>query len=62
MPRKPQPPYSHVKNASRAELGRLVLTVLRAMVEVEPYGSSDLGGHPSDNEPRSLRTARNRVA
>ena len=27
------------------------------MVDVEPYGSSDLGGDPSDNEPPSLSSA-----
>ena len=27
------------------------------MVDVEPYGSSDLGGDPSDNEPPSLTSA-----
>ena len=33
------------------------LTVLRAMVDVEPYGSSDFGGDPSDDEPPSLTSA-----
>ena len=33
---------------------QLALTALRAMVDVEPYGSSDLGGDPSDDEPPSL--------
>ena len=53
IPRSPfvtrttQPPYSHVGNSMRAELDRLGLTALRAMVDVEPYGSSDLGGDPS---------------
>ena len=53
IPRSPfvqttaQPPYSNVGNATRAELDRLGLTALRAMVDVEPYGSSDLGGDPS---------------
>ena len=52
VPRSPfvqrtaQPPYSHVTNSTRAELDRLGLTALRAMVDVEPYGSSDLGGDP----------------
>ena len=41
----------------RAELHRLVLTALRAMVDVEPYGSSDLGGDPSDDEPPSMTSA-----
>ena len=53
VPRTAQPPYSHVANSTRAELDRLGLTALRAMVDVEPYGSSDLGGHPSDDEPPS---------
>ena len=54
VPRTAQPPYSHVKNSTRAELDRLGLTALRAMVDVEPYGSSDLGGDPSDDEPPSI--------
>ena len=33
------------------------LTALRAMVDVEPYGSSELGGDPSDDEPPSLTCA-----
>ena len=41
VPRTAQPPYSHVTNSTRAELDRLGLTALRAMVDVEPYG---LGG------------------
>ena len=41
----------------RAELDRLWLTALRAMVDVEPYGSSDLGGDPSDDEPPSMTSA-----
>ena len=53
VPRTAQPPYSHVTNSTRAELDRLGLTALRAMVDVEPYGSSDLGGDPSDVEPPS---------
>ena len=57
VPRTAQPPYSHVANSSRAELDRLGLTALRAMVDVELYGSSDLGGDPSDNEPPSLSSA-----
>ena len=51
IPRTAQPPYSHVVNSMRAELDRLGLTALRAMVDVEPYGSSDLGGDSSDDEP-----------
>ena len=50
-------PYSHVTNSTRAELDRLGLTALRAMVDVEPYGSSDLGGDPSDDEPPSMTSA-----
>ena len=52
-----KPPYSHVENSTRAELDRLGLTALRAMVDVEPYGSSDLGGDPSDDEPPSMTSA-----
>ena len=33
------------------------MTALRAMVDVEPYGSSDLGGDPSDDEPPSMTSA-----
>ena len=54
VPRTAQPPYSHVTNSTRAELDRLGLTALRAMVDVEPYGSGDLGGDPSDVEPPSM--------
>ena len=54
VPRTAQPPYSHVTNSTGAELDRLGLTALRAMVDVEPYGSSDLGGDPSDDEPPSM--------
>ena len=54
VPRTAQPPHSHVENSTRAELDRLALTALRAMVDVEPYGSSDLGGDPSDIEPPSM--------
>ena len=57
VPRIAQPPYSHVPNSTRAELDQLGLTALRAMVDVEPYGSSDLGGDPSDDEPPSLTSA-----
>ena len=52
-----QPPYSHVENSTRAELDRLALTAVSAMVDVEPYGSSDLGGDPSDDEPPSMTSA-----
>ena len=57
VPRTAQPPYSHVANSTRAELDQLGLPALRAMVDVEPYGSSDLGGDPSDDEPPSLTSA-----
>ena len=57
VPRTARPPYSRVGNSTRAELDRLGLTALRAMVNVEPYGSSDLGGDPSDNEPPSMTSA-----
>ena len=55
--RTAQPPYSHVENSTGAELDRLGLTALRAMVDVEPYSCSDLGGDPSDDEPPSLTFA-----
>ena len=57
VPRTAQPPYSHVTNSTRAELDRLGLTALRAMVDVEPHGSSDLGEDPSDDEPPSMTSA-----
>ena len=57
VPRTAQPPYSHVTNSTRAELDRLGLTALRAMVDVQPYGSSDLGGDPSDDEPPLMTSA-----
>ena len=57
VPRTAQPPYSHVANSTRAELDQLGLTALRAMVDVEPYVSSDLGGDPSDDEPPSMTSA-----
>ena len=53
IPRSPfvlrtaQPPYSHVGNSTRDELDRLGLTALRALMDVEPYGSSDLGDQPA---------------
>ena len=43
IPRTAQPPYSHVENSTRAELCRLGLTAVSAMVDVEPYISGDLG-------------------
>ena len=57
IPRTAEPPYSHVENSTRAELDRLGLKALRAMVDVEPYGSSDLGGDPSDDELPSPTSA-----
>ena len=57
VPRTAQPPYSHVAKSTRAELDRVGLTALGAMVDVEPYGSSDLGGDPSDDEPPSMTSA-----
>ena len=57
VPRTAQPPYSHVENTTRAELDQLGLTALRAMVDVELYGSGDLGGDPSDDEPPSMTSA-----
>ena len=57
VPRMAKPHYSHVENSMRAELDRLGLTALRAMVNVEPYGSSDLGGDPSDDEPPCMTSA-----
>ena len=46
-----------MENFTRAELDRLGLTALRAMVDVKPYGSSDLGGDPFDDEPPSMTSA-----
>ena len=57
IPKTAQPSYSHVENSTRAELDRLGLTALSAMVDVEPYGSSDLGCDPSDDEPPSMTSA-----
>ena len=57
VPRTAEPPYSHVTNSTRAELDWLGLTTLRAMVDVEHDGSSDLGGDPSDDEPPSMTSA-----
>ena len=57
VPRTARPPYSHVANCTRAELDQLGRTALRAMVNVEPRGSSDLGGDPSDDEPPCLTSA-----
>ena len=57
VPRTAQPPYSHMENSKIAELDRLGLTALRAIVDVEPYVSSDLGGDPSDDVPPSMTSA-----
>ena len=57
IPRTAKPPYSHVENSTRAELDQLGLTALSAMVDVKPYGSSDLGRDPSDDEPPSMTSA-----
>ena len=57
VPSTAQPPYSHMENSTRAELDLLGLTALRAMVDVEPNGSSDLGGDPSNDEPPSMTSA-----
>ena len=55
--RTAQPPYNHVGKTTRAELDRPGLKALRAMVDVEPYCSSDLGGDPSDDELPSMTSA-----
>ena len=47
----------HTKDGPGAELDRLGLKALRAMVDVEPYGSSDLGGDPSGDESPSMTSA-----
>ena len=57
IPRTAQPPHSHVENSTGAELDPFGLTALRAMVDVEPYGSSDLAGYPSGNELPSMTFA-----
>ena len=57
VPRTAQPPYSLVTNSTRAKLDRLGLTAFRAMVDVELYCSSDLGGDPSDDVPPSMTSA-----
>ena len=57
VPRTAQPPYSDVGSSTRGGLDWLRLTALRAMVDVEPYSSSDLGAHPSDHEPPSMTSA-----
>ena len=57
VPRTAQPPYSHVENSTPAELDQLGLTALRALVDVEPYVSGDLGRDPSDDRPPSMMFA-----
>ena len=57
VPRTAQPPYTHVENSTRTKLDQFGLTALRAMVDVEPYISSDLGGYPSDDEGPSMTSA-----
>ena len=57
VPRTAQPTHSHVENSTRTELDQLGLTALRAMVDVEPYGHSDLGADLSDDEPPSRTSA-----
>ena len=57
IPRTAQPHYSHMGNSTRAEQDRLGLTALRAMVDVEPYGSSDVRADPSDDEPPFMISA-----
>ena len=57
VPRTAQPPYSQVETSTRAGLDGLRLTARRAMVDVEPYGSSDFGGDLWHNEPPSLSPA-----
>ena len=63
IPRSPfvtrtaQPPYSHLENSTRAELDQSGLTALKAIVDIEPHGSSDLGGDPSDDELPSMTSA-----
>ena len=57
VPRTARPPYSNVESSTRAGQDQWGLTALRAMIDVESYGSSDLGGDPSDDEPPSLTSA-----
>ena len=45
------------RTPARAELDQLGLTALKAMVDVQPYGSSDLGGDPSDDAPPAVTSA-----
>ena len=57
IPSTAQPPYSQVEDSTRAELDWWELTALRAMVDVGPHGSSDLGRDPSDDEPPAMTSA-----
>ena len=43
-----------MENSTGAELDQLGLTALRAMVDVEPYGTSEVGRDPSDDKPPCL--------
>ena len=52
-----QPPDSHVEIWTHAKLDRPGLTTLRAMVDVQPYASSDVGRDPSKNKLPSLSPA-----
>ena len=47
VPRVQQLPYSHVPNSSPSDLRAAGLTALRAMVDVEPYDSSEVGSSTS---------------
>ena len=44
-------------NSTQTQLGQLGLTALRAIIDGQPYGSSDLGGDHSDDEPPSMTSA-----
>ena len=56
--RTAQPPYSHVLKSTHAELDGLGLTDLSAMVNVEPYCMSDVGGYPSDDDESLCSSSR----
>ena len=49
-----QLPYSHLENSTPIKLDGLGLAALRAMVDVEPYGSSGLDADPLEEDPPSL--------
>ena len=55
--RTAQPLYSDLDNSTHAQLYKLGMIALSAMVDVEPCGSGDMGGDPSDKEPPSLSSA-----